>query len=1092
MESATPNGTRMDDGGTVTTELMESGLSLLERNVFRLAEVPASAAGTAFAQRLKMLTMAAKLENMPMPPGPGHLPRFAKPGDVDALAQVINQIKDPARRVLHEFFWFWDADLAGTPDTALQALQQGQDEQARQQWLGTTSLCGLHNLALYDTLMALEAADKQQMNEAMARWQGVLAHPELADWTAQRSQSLNDPRFNAAAARDLYEQLPLATASLPAAMLVRLARDDTDLSAIESSFAHTFDNAVWQAALSRESAPIRERLRVLQTRYEQDVTAELSRAPELTDTFTEHAIADVAILEHLFGPHSDYVVSIANGLCDKVLILRNRYTNRTEDWDGAARMLRAVSPLCRTDDRLRIVEEGLKTYEEHTELDHDWVGPGYFDMPAATLEAFERGRAFAETGEARQAVDVVVGALRAADGDPAQRLVRDNAAHCIAYALRRFAILTWNPAMQRYNEESNASYDALVQGRMPPDFDTTGRLGLHIAPMSSLALDRLRLGLGSDLYQEPEVHCRICNHGIYGQYYNRTHGDVTYPVCVDCNNKIQRRLDRIEARFNEQARISKECHLLARALNPENRHVAREIENVERNAPGLNVRPLYTVAGEWGLLDTGTALAAFIPEDALPTASGNNVPLLTFTPGDIGQADAETLVGTVRDDLLTRGPDERETLLAALFDHLSEDPSNVQQSIVERLVTDPQLGQDVARACIRGGEQRRAFWQQAARLHLEPRPLLYLVTELTADLSPRDPLLRELLQQVFERVRRDVRGKGGNSLTGADVKAVRKAAAEVSQELADEVELHALLGQTTFTKRAVSGLRTLLERNTPESLLQAIDELDWPSDVQEKHIENLLRALVFVAADGFRTKALDLACQKLKQRAQTELAAICLDDEDDALRETARGILQRHGMKQLDTLIAALYSRDKRRNAEVRDLLRELLLSEQAQPSADAANPELAAKFLQLAYRADELADAELAYELFNRCDPDWPDGESLDTYLGWTKHTLAEWPEHPLALDMIDRFKRSSLLRRFLLWPFEPVKLPKSSHRRYWQPEQDAGVGNKETRKSKKERKQARKEAMAESERPQQTQDPKSPCQCGSGKRYENCHGMY
>jgi hypothetical protein len=84
------------------------------------------------------------------------------PPTLDQIRDAIKNLKNPARRLIDEFFWFWPRERGRTTlDPALEALASGNADAALQIWMAnetnpTSGVVATHNIALYWQLKALD------------------------------------------------------------------------------------------------------------------------------------------------------------------------------------------------------------------------------------------------------------------------------------------------------------------------------------------------------------------------------------------------------------------------------------------------------------------------------------------------------------------------------------------------------------------------------------------------------------------------------------------------------------------------------------------------------------------------------------------------------------------------------------------------------------------------------------------------------------------------------------------------------------------------------------------------------------------------
>jgi hypothetical protein len=151
---------------------------------------------------------------------------------VHQIRDAIQQLKDPERRIVDEFFWFWPSEFGQRPsDPAIQALGNGDSQAALQQWQSSQSggqrgVVARHNLAVFWHLTALEWENKSlndgvdddtlreeirsYWKQAFQYWDDLLHEDDLWDILASRVRQLDDPRLTSGFARKIRATLPQA------------------------------------------------------------------------------------------------------------------------------------------------------------------------------------------------------------------------------------------------------------------------------------------------------------------------------------------------------------------------------------------------------------------------------------------------------------------------------------------------------------------------------------------------------------------------------------------------------------------------------------------------------------------------------------------------------------------------------------------------------------------------------------------------------------------------------------------------------------------------------------------------------------------
>jgi hypothetical protein len=247
---------------------------LYRANAFRLAQLPANASQRDIARRLDKLIMQAKLGGS-FEQARGPLARVPAP-DLDTVRAAVERLRDPERRLLDEFFWFW-------PDDAQGHLERGDVAAARKHWQTVTGPVALHNLAVLAHLMALDlecralaegrALDRflcrmrdQAWADTWKNWQAALETQDLWDRLSDRIRELNEPQLHQTLAEEFRRALPIALLGINAHLAVswaerrlpREAQRHRDL--LGNSGLDSLDA---DEALRRALRPVRQRIKTL-------------------------------------------------------------------------------------------------------------------------------------------------------------------------------------------------------------------------------------------------------------------------------------------------------------------------------------------------------------------------------------------------------------------------------------------------------------------------------------------------------------------------------------------------------------------------------------------------------------------------------------------------------------------------------------------------------------------------------------------------------------------------------------------------------------------------------------------------------------
>src|SRR5262249_38623914 len=132
-------------------------------NAFRITGLPVDATLRDIGKQAERLKLLAELGQdpqsnvaMPLRPSP----------TVDDIRDAIQRLKDPEKRLIDEFFWFWPQKFGESrSDAAIKALEEGNLESAADIWMSkrkdpTEGVAATHNLALIFHVSALDWENK--------------------------------------------------------------------------------------------------------------------------------------------------------------------------------------------------------------------------------------------------------------------------------------------------------------------------------------------------------------------------------------------------------------------------------------------------------------------------------------------------------------------------------------------------------------------------------------------------------------------------------------------------------------------------------------------------------------------------------------------------------------------------------------------------------------------------------------------------------------------------------------------------------------------------------------------------------------------
>jgi hypothetical protein len=168
------------------------------------------------------------------------------PPNLDTIREALQRLKEPERRLIDEFFWFWPAVFGDSKsDPAIQAMAHGKWSAAYDIWISkeqdpSQGHIATHNIAIIFHVIAIDwtlyhlAADvdpakeakiASYWREAFARWEKLASDERIWEALRARIRSLDDARLTTGLARRICAVLPNALDKINAEAALRFAED---------------------------------------------------------------------------------------------------------------------------------------------------------------------------------------------------------------------------------------------------------------------------------------------------------------------------------------------------------------------------------------------------------------------------------------------------------------------------------------------------------------------------------------------------------------------------------------------------------------------------------------------------------------------------------------------------------------------------------------------------------------------------------------------------------------------------------------------------------------------------------------------------
>jgi hypothetical protein len=320
-----------EDRTVLCTPLMEVAHPKLYRdNGFRIAGLHVDATPrelSKHADKLKVMDQigyghAANTAAFPLEPLP----------TLDQIRKSMQQLKDPEKRLIDEFFWFWPETFGeSSKDQALQALARGDGAGAYDIWterkgVSSSRAVAYHNLAVLMHMLALdwtrsyidstpdeEAAKriKDYWRKANRYWKRTNDNDFIWDVVKERIRTLDDERLTTGFGRRMREVLAEALCSIN----TQLAFTYAEQNKIDDAKRHLvyiqdfgLTRKQQEKLLDAVFAPYRKRL--LQSGEAIDSEKDNVRKLELSSSLATQARAIFPLFEFFYGATSNQRIDL--------------------------------------------------------------------------------------------------------------------------------------------------------------------------------------------------------------------------------------------------------------------------------------------------------------------------------------------------------------------------------------------------------------------------------------------------------------------------------------------------------------------------------------------------------------------------------------------------------------------------------------------------------------------------------------------------------------------------------------------------------------------------------------------------------------
>ena len=313
-------------------------LNIYRNNAFRIMGLPVDASTKEMLKRADKLKMMEQLGHR----HEANTTAFAlEPSPtVDEIREAIQRLREPERRLIDEFFWFWPGTFGDSAsDPAIQALMRGDSSRAYEIWAAAeddpaAGFVAIHNIAVMLHLVALDwtiyhiAAEVQPereeqirhyWKEAFKRWEKVVSDDRVWNAVKTRIRSMDDARLTTGFARRLCDTLPEAMDKINAeAALLFAEQHRLDWTKIHIAFMNETHQGLDNVEKTAASVLMPTRKRVLQ--HIATAKEQASARPDIGHKIAETLLCHSEALEELFelfhGKNSHHKTELFDEVAD--------------------------------------------------------------------------------------------------------------------------------------------------------------------------------------------------------------------------------------------------------------------------------------------------------------------------------------------------------------------------------------------------------------------------------------------------------------------------------------------------------------------------------------------------------------------------------------------------------------------------------------------------------------------------------------------------------------------------------------------------------------------------------------------------------
>jgi hypothetical protein len=348
LSRSSPNQAQLGDYEAL---LQLAGPDLYRHNAFRITGLSTIATTRDIGRQLERIKMSEKVGSLAVH-STGFLP-LDPPANIDLVRESIHRLRNPERRLIEEFFWFWPSEEADV-DSSHQLALNGDIRPAIEAWTKNAYLdddpVSIHNLAIASHCSALDLERKDRISadecskrdsdwqQAYIYWVQLLNVEESWTVLVKRIRTLDEPQLTTGIGRRIRESLPLALLLVNARLAVKFAEEQSSAEVVRQiriMRESGFDEGDIEEALRRAISTIFGRIKSLCRSAQEKANDVPNRANEVAYHLLEQAREPLRVISRVLPSGNTTRNDIRDEVALTSLTCQISYGNETEDWEGA-------------------------------------------------------------------------------------------------------------------------------------------------------------------------------------------------------------------------------------------------------------------------------------------------------------------------------------------------------------------------------------------------------------------------------------------------------------------------------------------------------------------------------------------------------------------------------------------------------------------------------------------------------------------------------------------------------------------------------------------------------------------------------------